>query len=96
MTVVEVEDYGVVPLPATPANYSARAITDPDNVPYFPGRPPAGRKAARHHQPDGPSFTIDGYHLRWQKWDLRIGFTAREGLVLHRICYDGRSIIHRA
>src|SRR6266567_3317868 len=42
----------------------------------------------------------DGHHLRWQKWDLRIGFTAREGLVLHRIGYhDGgtlRSVIHRA
>ena len=38
--------------------------------------------------------------MRWQKWDLRIGFTVREGLVLHRIGYqDGdrlRSIIHRA
>ena len=96
MTVVDVEDYGVVPLPATPANYSARALTEPDNVPSFPAGPRQDVKPLDITQPDGPSFTIDGYHLRWQKWDLRIGFTAREGLVLHRIRYDGRSIIHRA
>jgi primary-amine oxidase len=100
MTVVDVEDYGVVPLPGTPANYSAHAITEPDNLPSFPAGPRQDVKPLDITQDDGPSFTIDGYHLRWQKWDLRIGFTAREGLVLHRICYteDGnrRSVIHRA
>jgi primary-amine oxidase len=96
MTVVDVEDYGVVPLPVTPANYSSKAITDPANLPRFPAGPRQDVKPLDITQPDGPSFTIDGYHLRWQKWDLRIGFTAREGLVLHRISYDGRSVIHRA
>ena len=51
-------------------------------------------------QPEGPSFTVDGHHVSWQKWDLRIGFTPREGLVLHQIGYDDRGtlrpIIHRA
>jgi primary-amine oxidase len=96
MTVVDVEDYGVVPLPTTPANYSSKAITDQANLPNFPAGPRQDVKPLDITQHDGPSFTIDGYHLRWQKWDLRIGFTAREGLVLHRISYDGRSIIHRA
>src|SRR5215469_12520718 len=96
MTVVDVEDYGVIPLPQTPANYSTKAITDPDNVPYFPGGPRQDVKPLDITQHDGPSFQLDGHHLTWQKWDLRIGFTAREGLVLHRISYDKRSIIHRA
>jgi primary-amine oxidase len=96
MTVVEVTDLGVIPIPTTPANYSAQAITDPVNVPYFPGGPRTDVRQLDIIQPDGASFTLDGHHLRWQKWDLRIGFTAREGLVLHRISYDGRSIIHRA
>jgi len=96
MTVAEVEDYGVVPLPQTPANYSAKAITDPANLPNFPEGPRQDVKPLDITQHDGPSFTVDGYHLRWQKWDLRIGFTVREGLVLHRISYDGRSVIHRA
>ncbi len=51
-------------------------------------------------QPHGPSFVLDGHHLAWQKWDLRIGFHPREGLTLHDIGYtDGderRSICHRA
>jgi primary-amine oxidase len=96
MTVADVEDYGVVPLPQAPANYSGKAITDPANFPAFPEGPRQDVKPLDITQHDGPSFTVDGYHLRWQKWDLRIGFTAREGLVLHRISYQGRSIIHRA
>ena len=40
-------------------------------------------------QPEGPSFTVDGHAVHWQKWDLRIGFTPREGLVLHQIGYAG-------
>jgi primary-amine oxidase len=96
LTVVSVEDYGVLPVPAKKANYSTAQITDPQNVPYFPAGPRTDVKPVDIIQPDGPSFQIDGHHLTWQKWDLRIGFTAREGLVLHRVRYDGRSIIHRA
>jgi primary-amine oxidase len=51
-------------------------------------------------QPEGPSFSLDGRLLRWQKWQMRVGFTAREGLVLHDIAYqDGdelRRVCHRA
>jgi primary-amine oxidase len=46
------------------------------------------------------SFGVDGWEVRWQKWRLRIGFNAREGLVLHTVGYedDGRlrSVLHRA
>jgi len=51
-------------------------------------------------QPEGASFTVEGNLVRWQKWSFRIGWTAREGLVLHQLGYeDGgrtRSILHRA
>ncbi|MGY1710811.1 primary-amine oxidase [Geodermatophilus sp. SYSU D00758] len=46
-------------------------------------------------QPEGVSFTLDGNELRWQNWTLRLGFNHREGLVLHRVAYDGRPIAHR-
>src|SRR3984885_1012717 len=39
LTVVKVEDYGVVPIPRKPANYAADKITDPDNIPYSPNAP---------------------------------------------------------
>jgi len=96
LTVVSVDDYGVLPLPKKKANYSTAKITDPENIPYFPEGPRQDVKPLDITQHDGPSFQVDGHHLTWQKWDLRIGFTAREGLVLHRISYAGRSIIHRA
>ena len=36
-------------------------------------------------QPQGPSFCVDGNHVNWQKWDFRVSFNYREGLVLHDI-----------
>src|ERR1700733_5223551 len=39
LTVVKVEDYGVVPIPRKPANYAADKITDPTNIPYSPNAP---------------------------------------------------------
>lgn len=46
-------------------------------------------------QPDGPSFKTDGNLVSWEKWRLRVGFNYREGLTLHDIRYDGRSIFYR-
>ena len=50
-------------------------------------------------QPDGVSFALDGRFLRWQNWELRIGFNYREGLVLHTVGFrDGgrlRPVAHR-
>jgi len=50
-------------------------------------------------QPDGPSFRLDGRLLRWQNWQLRLGFTCREALVLHEVGYEDagrlRPVAHR-
>ncbi len=50
-------------------------------------------------QPDGPSFTVDGWEVSWQKWSFRVSLNAREGMVLHDIAYDDdgtrRSIMSR-
>ncbi len=39
-------------------------------------------------QPEGVSFTLDGYELRWQNWSMRLGFNWREGPVIHQVRYD--------
>ncbi|MFB9376766.1 primary-amine oxidase [Kineococcus gynurae] len=39
-------------------------------------------------QPEGPSFTVEDGELRWQNFSVRLGFTAREGLVLQQLRYD--------
>ena len=100
MQVLEVEDHGVTPLYARSGNYTADRIKDPANFPHFPEGVRSDLKPLEITQPEGPSFAIDGHHITWQKWDLRIGFTPREGLVLHTVQYrDGgrlRPIIYRA
>ncbi len=51
-------------------------------------------------QPQGPSFTVRGNEVSWCGWRLRVGFTPREGLVLHDIAIRDngrwRPVIRRA
>jgi primary-amine oxidase len=87
---VHFEDRDPVPLPAEDGEYRAgRAGPLRDDV-----------REIRITQPDGPSFTVEGHEVRWQKWRLRVGFTPREGLVLHHVAYEDcgrvRRIVHRA
>jgi primary-amine oxidase len=100
MEVLEVEDHGVVPLPPRSGNYMAEGITDPNNTPHFPAGARTDLRPIEITQPEGPSFQVDGHEVSWQKWRFRVGFTPREGLVLHTIAYkDGdtwRPIIYRA
>jgi primary-amine oxidase len=90
MKVVRVEDHGLVPLPPNDANYAAALVPNQRN----------GLKPLDIHQPEGPSFEVNGHEIRWQKWAIRFGFTHREGLILHDVGYeDGgrvRGILKRA
>lgn len=51
-------------------------------------------------QPEGASFTVEGHAVTWCGWRFKIGFTAREGVVLYDLAIkDGgryRSVAHRA
>ncbi|WP_027133873.1 primary-amine oxidase [Geminicoccus roseus] len=41
-------------------------------------------------QPDGPSFTVEGYHVRWADWSFHVGWSPREGLILYDLAWmDG-------
>ncbi|GKT76042.1 copper amine oxidase [Colletotrichum tofieldiae] len=46
-------------------------------------------------QPEGPSFSIDGNHVTWEKWTMRVGFNYREGMTLHDVRFEGRSLFYR-
>ena len=89
MEVVKLEDHGITPLPPQPGNYG-----EADNGGYRDDLRPL-----EVVQPEGPSFELDGWQVRWQKWRLRVGFNQREGLTLHEVGYeDGdrvRPIAHR-
>ncbi|WP_460353888.1 primary-amine oxidase [Mycobacterium sp. ZZG] len=99
MTVLDVEDHGVVPLPPTAGNYTEQFMFDPNNRPAFT-QFRDDVKAIEITQPDGPSFTVDGWKVQWQKWSLRIGFNPREGITLHEVTYtdrgETRPIMYRA
>lgn len=104
MQVVEVVDHGVVPTPEHLGNYIPELVTGQiegytGNVGEY-DRPREDLRPIEIIQPDGPSFTVDGHQVTWQKWRLRIGYTQREGLVLHQVGYlDGgrlRPILYRA
>lgn len=82
MEVVKVEDFGVIPIPQGAANYL------PKDIP----RMRDDLKPIEITQPEGASFTVDGYHVKWQKWDFRVGFSPREGLILYNLHYDGRPL----
>jgi primary-amine oxidase len=90
MEVVRIEDHGVIPLPPEPGNYTPEAV----------GQLRSDLKPIDITQAEGPSFTINGHEVHWQKWRFRIGFTTREGLVLHTISYEDqghiRPVIYRA
>lgn len=85
-----VDEPVIVPIPRKKRNYEAKDLPAPRT----------DLKPLHIVQPDGPSFAVDGWRVDWQKWSFRIGFTPREGLVLHQLSYadDGRErpIIYRA
>ena len=87
MELLEVEDTHRVDEPNTMGEYA------PHLVPGLEQRNDV--KPLEITQPEGASFTLDGNHLTWQKWSLRVGFNHREGMVLHTVAYDGRSVAHR-
>ncbi len=90
MEVIRVEDHDVIPVPQEMGNYAAKYVD-------------AFRSDVKPLdivQPEGVSFEVNGWEVKWQNWRFRVGFTHREGLVLHDIKYQDqgrlRPVIYRA
>lgn len=79
-----VEDTGAVPMPPLSGRYDR-----PDSVRQ-------DLKALDINQPDGPSFEVDGYHVKWQGWDFRVSMDPVHGLVLHQLSLQARPVLYRA
>ncbi|SJM62574.1 primary-amine oxidase [Gulosibacter sp. 10] len=88
--VVKVEDEGDVPVPMEHGNYGLDA--------QGPAR--TSLKPIDISMPEGPSFSVDGGLVQWENWKFRVGFNAREGLVLNTVSFrDGdedRPVLTRA
>ena len=78
--IFEIQDFGVVPIPPDDGNYAAR----------YQDSFREDLKPIEITQPEGPSFTVTGNEVKWQKWQLRVGYTPREGLVIHNVTYEDR------
>jgi len=77
--VVEVVDTGIRPVNTTISGSAATTRTD--------------LKPLIVTQPNGPSFQIDGNAVAWQNWHFRVGFSPREGLILHQIGYQQNGVV---
>ncbi|QDE36526.1 primary-amine oxidase [Microbacterium foliorum] len=85
-SVIRIDDEGDVPVPAGHGNY----------YPEVQGAARTSLKPIEITQPEGPSFAVTGSLVEWENWSMRVSFNAREGLVLHDVAFDGRSVLSRA
>lgn len=84
--VIGIEDEGDGPVPAASGQYTPGAV----------GPARTSLKPIEITQPEGPSFRVSGSLVEWENWSMRVGFNAREGLVLNQVGFDGRSVLSRA
>ena len=86
--VVSVENTEIIPIPQTPGPY--RENQTGANIKL---------KDLSIVQSEGPSFSVEGWKVNWERWNLRVGFCQREGLVIHDVKFKDqdkeRKIAHR-
>lgn len=86
--VVAVENDHQIAIPQTPGPY--RQSQTGANIELKP---------LAIQQPEGVSFSVDGYKVMWERWSFRLGFCQREGLVIHDVWFNDegrqRKIAHR-
>ena len=82
--VVAIEDSGVTPIPMTPGDY--RASQTGANLKL---------KDLQIIQKDGASSEVQGWKINWERWNFRVGWDHREGLVIHDVRFDDNGIERR-
>jgi len=104
--VVDVETGKVIRIDYMPTG-ADNTVKEPGPWPVMPGNEYVASaqtlrtdlKPLRIVQPEGASFTVTEQGtsrvLEWQKWSFRVGFNQREGMVLHNVRYDNRSLFYR-
>ena len=89
-TVAAIQDGPTVPLPPESGNYDVGSV----------GELRKDLRPLEITQSEGPSFTVNGNVIEWQRWRLHAHIDVVEGLVISDVSYlDGgrrRSILHRA
>lgn len=91
---LEGKERGAGDVPSGKANYRAELLCE--NEWLERGTRVEKPKPLEVVQRDGPSFVVKGREVTWQKWAVRVTFSAREGVVLRDVWYDGRDVLARA
>ena len=84
--VVCVEDSGVIPMPPNPGRFDAAHQETTRS----------GLKPLDIVQPEGPSFEVEGYQVKWQGYEFSVSMHPVHGLVLHQLSLQGRALLYRA
>ena len=79
LEVLEIEDHHDYGLPEVAGEYDPRLRGTQQRTDLKP---------LEISQPEGVSFRIDGNHLCWQNWSMRLGFNFREGPVIYQVAFD--------
>lgn len=75
--VVGVEDNDVTPIPMTNGDYRLEQTGGGVEL-----------KSLEIVQKDGASFDVTGWRIDWERWNLRVGWDQREGLVIHDVRFN--------
>ena len=88
--VIDVVDGDLVAIPEIDGNYDEAAV----------GGHREDLRRLEIQQPDGPSFTVDGHEVSWQRWRLHVSLHPVDGLVLQHLRFDDggreRQVLFRA
>ena len=82
--VVGIEDNDPTPIPMTPGDYRLSQTGGGVKL-----------NDLQIMQKDGASCTIDGWKVNWERWNFRVGWDHREGLVIHDVRFDDNGVERR-
>jgi primary-amine oxidase len=86
--VAAIENHGAIPLrDHVPHDHHDKELLKTRNTVLKP---------LRIIQPEGPSFIVNGHHIKWDHWSLRVSMHPIHGVVLHQVTYNERPILYRA
>jgi primary-amine oxidase len=74
----------------------AKGFYKPEDIGYFdPAVDTVGieSKPLQITQPEGTSFTIEGFEVKGKRWTFRVGIDNREGLVIHNAQFNDNGIM---
>ena len=84
LEVVDIEDGEVTPTPMASGDY--RLSQTGGHVKL---------KDLQIIQKDGVSCEIEGWKVNWERWNFRVGWDQREGLVIHDVRFDDNGVERR-